>query len=123
MHELKEGDAVWFYTIEAEDGRVKAEVLRIVAGEHGGDVPIIRVDDLSCGTRSVRTTWEKVAPYVMLPPLYRLSIGAANIAATPAPNAWAASAPAGSPSMASPRPRSPRMATRPSPRPRGAAPT
>ena len=85
MHGLKEGDAVWFYTIEAEDGRVKAEVLRIVAGEHGGDVPIIRVDDLSCGTRSVRTTWEKVAPYVMLPPLYRLSIGAANIAATPAP--------------------------------------
>ena len=73
------------YTIEAEDGRVKAEVLRIVAGEHGGDVPIIRVDDLSCGTRSVRTTWEKVAPFVMLPPLYRLSIGAANIAATPAP--------------------------------------
>ena len=85
VHGLKEGDAVWFYTIEAEDGRVKAEVLRIVAGEHGGDVPIIRVDDLSCGTRSVRTTWEKVAPYVMLPPLYRLSIGAANIAATPAP--------------------------------------
>ena len=33
-----------------------------------------------------RTTWEKVAPYVMLPPLYRLSIGAANIASWTRPS-------------------------------------